>query len=92
MTMDTQDLSIVLAKFGQTGLTWSQGEFAGSGTVDINDLTIVLANYGITHGVSSGVSGVPEPSALVLLGVGTLALSGAAWQRRRPQCIGTRCE
>jgi hypothetical protein len=26
-------------------MTWSQGEFTGSGTVDINDLIIMLANY-----------------------------------------------
>ena len=42
--MDINDLTIVLANFGQTGMTWSQGEFTGDGTVDVNDLTIVLAN------------------------------------------------
>ena len=46
--VDINDLTIVLANFGTTGMTWSQGEFTGSGTVDINDLTIVLANFGTT--------------------------------------------
>ena len=43
--VDINDLTIVLAHYGQTGMTWSQGEFTGDGTVDINDLTIVLAHY-----------------------------------------------
>ena len=44
--VDVNDLTIVLANFGQTGMVWSQGEFTGDGTVDVNDLTIVLANFG----------------------------------------------
>ena len=44
--MDINDLAIVLTKFGQTGMTWAQGEFTGDGKVDVNDLTIVLANFG----------------------------------------------
>ena len=51
--MDVNDLTIVLTNFGQTGITWSQGEFTGDGTVDVNDLTIVLANFGDTAGASS---------------------------------------
>ena len=64
--MDINDLTIVLANFGQTGMAWSQGDFTGDGTVDVNDLTIVLANYG--YGVTApSPSAVPEPSALALL-------------------------
>ena len=44
--VDVNDLTIVLSHFGQTGMTWGQGEFTGDGTVDVNDLTIVLANFG----------------------------------------------
>ena len=55
-TVDINDLTIVLANYGQTGMTWAQGEFTGDGTVDINDLTIVLAHYGQTAG-SSGRPG-----------------------------------
>ena len=50
--VDINDLTIVLAHYGQTGMTWAQGEFTGDGTVDINDLTIVLANYGQSAGSS----------------------------------------
>ena len=71
-TVDINDLTIVLANYNQTGMTWSQGEFTGSGTVDINDVTIVLANYGTTSG--TGMKAVPEPSCVVLLGVGAIAL------------------
>ncbi len=78
--VDLNDLTIVLAHFGQTGMTWSQGEFTGGGTVDINDLTIVLSNF--SYGVSAaGIKAVPEPStiALVLTGAACL-LAGSAWQ------------
>jgi hypothetical protein len=77
--VDINDLTIVLAHYGQTGMTWSQGEFTGDGTVDINDLTIVLAHYGQTSGASPAA--VPEPGALLMLAVG---LSGLlAWVARK---------
>ena len=60
--VDVNDLTIVLTNFGQTGMTWSQGEFTGGGTVDINDLTIVLANHGRTAAASAASpAAVPEP-------------------------------
>ena len=39
--IDVNDLTIVLANFGQTGTAWSQGNFYGDAAVDINDLTAV---------------------------------------------------
>ena len=72
--VDINDLTIVLANFGQTGMAWSQGDFTGDGTVDVNDLTIVLANYG--YGVTApSPASVPEPSALALLALALLAAS-----------------
>ena len=73
--VDINDLTIVLAHYGQTGMTWSQGDFNGDGKVDINDLTVVLAHYGQTAGASGpgSAAGVPEPSALLL---GAAALVG----------------
>jgi probable HAF family extracellular repeat protein len=76
--VDINDLTIVLTNYGQTGMTWSQGEFTGDGTVDINDLTIVLANYG--SGAGAPLAAVPEPGALMML---TAAIVGLlAWTRR----------
>ena len=72
--VDINDLTIVLANFGQTGMAWSQGDFTGDGTVDIDDLTIVLSNFG--YGVTApSPASVPEPSALALLALALLAPS-----------------
>ena len=84
--VDINDLTIVLAHYGQTGATWAQGEFTGDGTVDINDLTIVLAHYNDTAGSSGAGSpaAVPEPGALALLAAalaGVAALASCARRR-----------
>ncbi len=82
--VDINDLTIVLTNFGKTGATWSQGEFTGDGTVDDNDLTIVRTNYGKTVGASAaGTSAVPEPSCLVLLGIGGVGWLACLWRRRK---------
>jgi hypothetical protein len=77
--VDINDLTIVLANYGQTGTNWNEGDFTGSGTVDINDLTIVLAHYNqsVSSAGAAGVGAVPEPGALALLAVGLTAL--LAW-------------
>ena len=79
--MDINDLTIVLAHYGQTGMTWTQGEFTGDGTVDINDLTIVLAHYG--QSVGSSAAGLPPCRSLV-----ALVVAG----RRLGRPIGLRVE
>jgi hypothetical protein len=78
--VDINDLTIVLTNYGQSGMTWSQGDFNTDTKVDINDLTIVLTDYGKTAG--SGIKAVPEPSSVILLGVGAIALLGYGWRRR----------
>ena len=82
--VDINDLTIVLAHYNQTGMTWIQGEFTGDGTVDINDLTIVLAHYNQSLASSAGsLASVPEPSTAVLL---VALLMGAVLSlRRRPR-------
>ncbi len=82
-TVDINDLTIVLANYGRTGMAWSQGKFTGDGTVDINDLTIVLANYGTTYGSAAGLAAVPEPSGVLLAGLALVNLVACAWRRRR---------
>ena len=82
--VDINDLTIVLANYGKTGMTWTDGEFTGDGTVDINDLTIVLSNYGRSLGSSAaGMAAVPEPSAVLLAGAAAVGLLACAWRRRR---------
>ena len=82
-TSDINDLTIVLAHYGQTGMTWTQGDFNGDGEVDINDLTIVLAHYGQSLGSSAaGLSAVPEPSSLPLAISGVVGLLAYAWRKR----------
>ena len=81
--VDINDLTIVLSNYNQTGMTWSQGEFTGDGTVDINDLTIVLAHYGESVDSAAGMAPVPEPSCLVLLGIGGVGLLAGLRRKRR---------
>ncbi len=82
--VDINDLTIVLAHYGQTGMAWTQGEFTGDGTVDINDLTIVLAHYGQSAGAAAAdTAAVPEPSALLLSAAALAGLATYAWRRRK---------
>jgi probable HAF family extracellular repeat protein len=84
--VDINDLTIVLAHYGQTAMTWAQGEFTGDGTVDINDLTIVLANYGhsLAGASAAGIAAVPEPGMLALAAAGLTGL--LACVRRKQKC------
>jgi hypothetical protein len=77
--VDINDLTVVLANYGQTGTTWTQGDFTGEGITDIDDLTIVLANFG--QSASAAPASVPEPSVTALLAIVALAL--LAFGRRR---------
>ena len=82
--VDINDLTIVLANYNQTGMTWAQGEFTGSGTVDINDLTIVLAHYNQSVGSSAaGMAAVPEPSTIAIAAAALLGLLACCRRKRR---------
>ena len=83
-TVDINDLTIVLTNYGQTLTQWSQGNLVGDATIDINDLTQVLTNYGTTY--SRGIKVVPEPTTLVLIGIGAACLLAFAKRRRPSAC------
>ena len=76
--VDINDLTVVLAHYGQTGQAWTQGEFTGDGTVDINDLTIVLAHYGQSVALRGRPIRGPEPASLLMLVAMFLAVAGIA--------------
>jgi hypothetical protein len=79
VTVDSTDLNTVLSNYNKThaGDAWAYGDFNGDGRVDSTDLNIVLSNY--NHGTNV-TAAVPEPSTLVLIVVGGLAL--LVWRRR----------
>ncbi|MHB1033919.1 MAG: laminin B domain-containing protein [Pirellulales bacterium] len=78
--VDIFDVAIVQTKYGTTsGAAWADGNFDGNGTVDIFDVAMMQVNYG--YGVASSPSPVPEPSTLVLGGLGAMLL--LAWRNHR---------
>ena len=83
--VDINDLTIVLADYGQTGTAWVQGEFTGDGTVDINDLTIVLAHdgQGLGSPPPSTSRRATRRSALLLATAGLLGLLAVARRKRK---------
>jgi hypothetical protein len=84
--VDINDLTKVLANYNMSAsMNWGTGDFNNDGKVDINDLTIVLANYNQTLGSARAeVAPVPEPSTLVLIGVGAVGAFGYLRRRQKP--------
>jgi len=68
--VDTADFGIVAFNFGQTGLTRGQGDLNTDTNVNEADFGIVAANQG--GGVVA--TAVPEPTSLLVMGLGGLAL------------------
>ncbi|MEQ9453707.1 MAG: hypothetical protein RLN76_03825 [Phycisphaeraceae bacterium] len=65
--VDLIDLSILASGFEGTG-TWVDGNFNGDGAIDLIDLSLLATNFG------EDVNGLPEPGAMMLLGLGALGL------------------
>ena len=84
--MNIADLSILLANFDKTGMTWAQGDFNGDGTVNIADLSMLLANFDKTAGWPPPASRRCRSRARLLLSaVGWLGFVACVWRR------GKRC-
>jgi uncharacterized protein (TIGR03790 family) len=79
--VDVNDLTVVLRNYRSSSASWNQGDFNGDGTVDINDLTVVLGNYGHSTLSAGALETVPEPSAIILFGLGVLGLLACARRR-----------
>ena len=62
------DLVALAGSYGRTGGSWLEGDFNFDGVVGIADLVQLAENYGACG------QGVPEPGALVLLGLGAACL------------------
>ena len=78
-TVNLADYTTYIDNLGAPESNISNGD--GSGTVDLGDYNLWKTNFQPGVGtISSGSAAVPEPSALILLGLGSVCLSAS---RRR---------
>ena len=72
-TVDFTDLGILLNNYNQPGV-WETGDFDNTGTVNFTDLGILLNNYNQSAPTTTISVGVPEPSSIVLAGLGLVGM------------------
>ena len=81
------DLNIVLANWNgnTTAGVWSDGDPSGDGFIGIDDLNTVLSNWNNGTPPPLENANIPEPTAIVLICLGTPALLNRS--QRRPRLI-----
>ena len=87
-TVDITDFENFLIGYTGVGFTWEVGNFDGDGDVDMTDFAVhFLPNFQAAGGGSYGPGqSVPEPSAMLLLGLGGMLLLCECWCKRRLKC------
>ena len=83
--VDGSDVTILAGNWqvgvdGTVEATWEMGDFNGDKKVDGSDVTILAGNW--QYGVTAAAAAVPEPTSLVLIAMGLVAL-GIDFARRR---------
>jgi hypothetical protein len=86
--VNLSDFNRLASNFGQSGKLWDQGDFNYDGIVNLTDFNLLASNFGLAASSLDGptpqdwsnlAAAVPEPSALGMLGVASLA----TFRRRR---------
>jgi len=78
--VSTLDINELVPNFNGTG-NWRGGDFTGDGNVNTLDINALVPFFNKSYGSGGGVSGVPEPSSVVLLLMAAMGMA-TAWRRR----------
>jgi autotransporter-associated beta strand protein len=82
--VNSADLAVWQANLGLTGASQSQGDANGDSMVDSADFLIWQSQLGSLPSAAAGTSAVPEPNALLMLGLAAaMALGSRGVTRRR---------
>ena len=73
------DVSALSGGFG-TGSTWDVGDFNADGSVGPADVSALSGTFGLS-GTPPAIGAIPEPTSIVLLGIGCLAFFGRGRNR-----------